>query len=244
MMGANGGGELHVRTERIDNSIRVSIADNGPGIAEENIDKIFDPFFTTKELDGGTGLGLSISYGIINEHGGRIYADSVLGMGAVFTIDLPILDKTRELEVVESTYQEPEELIKAKVMVVDDEPHICRALDRLLTQEGHDVETISSAQTALERLNTSRYDLILLDIRMPGMNGIEFYSHMKEIDPALQQKVICITGDIISAKNKAFLDEVGIPCITKPFGVEELTQQVKQVLGGKQNDAQITYSYR
>lgn len=241
--GAHKEGELSIKTERIDSSIRVSIADDGPGIAESNIDKVFDPFFTTKDADGGTGLGLSISYGIIKEHGGNIYAKSILGNGATFVVDLPVIAETNQTKIVEPSSKEPEMVNEAKIMVVDDEPHICRALNRLLTQAGHKVETISSAQMALQRLNTAKYDLILLDIKMPGMNGIEFYNHLKEIDPSLQQKVVCITGDVISARNKAFLDEVGIPCIAKPFGVDELLYQVKLVLGGQTNDAQITYSH-
>ena len=70
--------------------IRASFADDGPGIAKENLGHLFDPFFTTKEVGKGTGLGLSISYGIITEHGGRIYAESELGKGATFVVELPI----------------------------------------------------------------------------------------------------------------------------------------------------------
>ena len=237
-------GEISIKTERIDSSIRVSIADDGPGIIEDNIDKLFDPFFTTKDADGGTGLGLSISYGIIKEHRGKIYAKSILGKGATFIIDLPIIAETKQPEIAEPSSKEPEKVTSAKIMVVDDEPHICRALDRLLSQAGHKVETIPSAQRALQKLNNAKYDLILLDIKMPGMNGIEFYNHMKEIDPSLQRKIVCITGDVISAKNKAFLNESRIPYIVKPFGIDELMQQVKLVLGGQTTNAQTTYSYR
>ena len=242
MAGTHGGGGISIKTERIDGSIRVAIADDGPGIARDNIDKLFDPFFTTKDTDGGTGLGLSISYGIIKEHGGKIYAKSILDEGATFIIDLPVIAETKQPEIAELSSKELEKVTGAKIMVVDDEPHICRALDRLLTQEGYKVETIPGAQMALQRLNTAKYDLILLDIRMPGMNGIEFYNHIKEIDPSLQRKVVCITGDVISARNRAFLNESRIPYIAKPFGVDELMRQVKLVLGGQTTDAQITYS--
>ncbi|MFC2071834.1 response regulator [Chloroflexota bacterium] len=244
MASADGSGKLSFKTEKVDSSIRVSVADDGPGIARDSIDKLFDPFFTTKEADGGTGLGLSISYDIINEHGGKIYAKNTLGEGATFIIDLPIIAETKQPKMAEPSGKEPEKVTGAKIMVVDDEPHICRVLDRLLTQEGHEVETISNAQTALQRLNTEKYDLILLDIRMPGMNGIEFYNHLEEIDLSLQQKVVCITGDVISARNKAFLDEAGIPCLAKPFGVGELRRQVKLALGEQRNDVQTVYSYR
>lgn len=228
MTGAHEMGKLSIKTEKVGSNIRVSLADDGPGIAEDSINKLFHPFFTTK--DEGTGLGLSISRGIINEHGGRIYAKSILGKGATFIVELPIVTETKQPKISGSSGKGPEKVTEAKIMVVDDEPHICRALDRLLTQEGYKVETMSSAQMALQRLNTAKYDLILLDIKMPGMNGIEFYNHMKEIEPSLQQKVICITGDIISARNKAFLEQTRIPCLAKPFSIDELMHQVKLVL--------------
>jgi len=90
MTEAHGKGTLTVTTEQTGNTIRASFADDGPGISAEDIQHLFDPFFTTKEVGRGTGLGLSISYGIISEHGGRIYAESQPGQGATFTVELPI----------------------------------------------------------------------------------------------------------------------------------------------------------
>jgi PAS domain S-box-containing protein len=90
MIGAHGRGTLTIATERAGDLVRASFADDGPGIAEENLTRVFDPFFTTKEVGEGTGLGLSICHGIIAEHGGRIYAQSELGKGATFVVELPI----------------------------------------------------------------------------------------------------------------------------------------------------------
>ncbi len=90
MIEAHHRGTLVITTERVGNIIRTSFADDGPGITEENLGHVFDPFFTTKEVGRGTGLGLSICHGIVAEHGGRIYAESKLGKGATFTVELPI----------------------------------------------------------------------------------------------------------------------------------------------------------
>jgi signal transduction histidine kinase len=90
MTEAHGRGTLTITTEQVGNIIRASFADDGPGIAEENMGHLFDPFFTTKEVGKGTGLGLSICHGIIATHGGKIYAESELGKGATFIIELPI----------------------------------------------------------------------------------------------------------------------------------------------------------
>ena len=91
MMEAHGRGRLVVKTLRVGDMIRVSFADNGPGIPEENMKRVFDPFFTTKEVGKGTGLGLSICYGLVEAHGGRIYAMSKPGQGATFVVEIPIV---------------------------------------------------------------------------------------------------------------------------------------------------------
>jgi signal transduction histidine kinase len=83
-------GKLVIKTEHVDNIIRISFKDNGPGIAKENLESIFNPFFTTREVGEGTGLGLSICYGIIKEHGGRIWVESEPGKGATLIIELPV----------------------------------------------------------------------------------------------------------------------------------------------------------
>jgi signal transduction histidine kinase len=90
MIEAHKRGTLAITTERIGDTIRASFTDDGPGISKENLGHLFNPFFTTKEVGKGTGLGLSICHGIITEHGGRIYAESKLGKGTTFVVELPI----------------------------------------------------------------------------------------------------------------------------------------------------------
>ena len=90
MIEADNRGSLDITAERYDGKIRISFADDGPGIAAENLGRLFDPFFTTKEVGKGTGLGLSICYGIVTGHGGSLYARSDLGKGATFVVELPV----------------------------------------------------------------------------------------------------------------------------------------------------------
>jgi signal transduction histidine kinase len=90
MLEAHKRGTLIITTQRVSNTIKASFTDDGPGVAKENLGHLFDPFFTTKEVGKGTGLGLSICHGIITEHSGRIYAESELGKGATFVVELPI----------------------------------------------------------------------------------------------------------------------------------------------------------
>ena len=90
MTEANREGKLSIKTGKVEDCIRISFTDDGPGIPAEHLDKIFDPFFTTRGERGGTGLGLSVCHGIVTEHGGRIYAKSKPGKGATFVVELPI----------------------------------------------------------------------------------------------------------------------------------------------------------
>ena len=90
MSEAHGRGKLVIKTRRVKDHVRISFADDGPGISPENLVKVFDPFFTTREQKGGTGLGLSACHGIVTEHGGRIYVRSKPGQGATFIVELPL----------------------------------------------------------------------------------------------------------------------------------------------------------
>jgi signal transduction histidine kinase len=98
MAEAHKGGRLEVRSEVDGGMIKVSFKDDGPGISDENMSRIFDPFFTTKEVGKGTGLGLSICFGIVETHGGRIYAQSKIGEGATFIVEIPIVAEGKNKE--------------------------------------------------------------------------------------------------------------------------------------------------
>ena len=93
---AYGKGRLLIKTEALNDTIRILFEDNGPGIAKENLGKVFDPFFTTREIGQGTGLGLSLCHAIVAAHNGRIYARSRLGKGATFVVELPIVAEDKQ----------------------------------------------------------------------------------------------------------------------------------------------------
>jgi len=236
MTKAHNKGQLVAKTEKIDGNIRISFTDDGAGISPENLDKIFNPFFTTKEVGKGTGLGLSICHGIITQHKGRIYAQSQPGKGATFVIELPIVAEPAQAGKAKVTKKEPQKSRGAKILVVDDEAAILTFLSRLLTEWGHSVETINNADTALERLRTERYSLVLLDIKLPGMSGIELYHHIEEIAPALARRVMFVTGDVMQSATRSFLEKTGAPYITKPLDIEVLKKTINRAL----NQTQVT----
>ncbi|TET88711.1 MAG: hybrid sensor histidine kinase/response regulator, partial [Dehalococcoidia bacterium] len=227
---AHGKGNLFIKTEAIDNTILISFKDDGPGIAKKNLERIFEPFFTTREVGKGTGLGLSVCHGIMTEHNGRIYAESKSGRGATFIVELPIVTKPEQLKLADPVADESKRVNGASILVVDDDLAILQFLSRALAEEGHQVETVGNAADALDRLKSTRYSLILLDIKLPEVSGIELYQRIQKIAKSLTRRVVFITGDVIGADTKDFLTRTKAPHITKPFDTEQLKRDINGML--------------
>jgi len=228
-------GKIALTTGVINDYVRVSIADNGPGISPENITKIFDPFFTTKPGGGGSGLGLSVCHGIITEHGGNIYVGSTLGKGTTFTIELPITTGEqaviKEKKAAEKRSRRHRRKMTGNILVVEDEPAIRAVLTRNLSASGYQVQAVSDGKTALDMLANNVYKLLLVDLKMPGMNGRELYEVMKKKHPNSAKRVVFITGDIMTADTHDFLASTGRPYLIKPFDVKDITDVIEKVLG-------------
>jgi len=205
--------------------VRMEIADTGPGIPSEIRARIFEPFFTTKPPGQGTGLGLSLCAGIVEGHGGRIRLRSQPGEGAAFQIELPI-DPRREPRPI-AVGPASLVLIRGKrVLVVDDEPEVAELLEETLCLDGHHVEIAADGQGALDKLRDGAYDLILSDLKMPGLSGPDFYRELRRLHPELDQRVVFVTGDALSGEVAEFLDETGVPTLHKPFSLEDLRRIV------------------
>lgn len=209
--------------------IRITISDNGPGISVEHQAKIFAPFFTTKDVGTGTGLGLSICYGIIRQHGGEIWADSIQGEGVTFHIELPILAPQVELDFF-SQPSSPKLTSTRHILVVDDEPHIRNLLRRSLESERYTVDLANDGEEAWGKLGNLRYDCILLDLKMPRMSGRELYQLIHQTDEALSRKVIFISGDTVNQATHKFISRTGKPLVTKPFQLEELRSHIANLV--------------
>jgi PAS domain S-box-containing protein len=231
---SHGGGKLQIQTRQVENIIRITFKDSGPGISRENIEKIFNPFFTTREIGKGTGLGLSVCHGIVTGHNGKIYVKSKSGKGATFFVDLPILMESTQLEFGETEIPEVKNKVKARILVVDDELLIRRLLTRILTKEGHNVDCVDNAMDALEKIRTERYNLILLDIMMPGMSGINLYESIKDIAISLTQRVVFITGDVMGNETQKFLAKTRSKYFTKPFETNRLRKEINKMLSTPQ----------
>ncbi len=209
--------------------ISLEVADTGPGIPLEIWSRIFEPFFTTKPPGQGTGLGLSLCDRIIEGHGGTIRAESTPGEGAVFRVELPVENAPelqKETQVAEGLPPASGKII----LVVDDEPAICKMLTEILAAEGHQVETAATGAVALSKLRERAYDLILSDIKMPELDGRSLYRELARDYPELSRRVIFITGDTLNPATMTFLEQTGAPSLDKPFLLHEVRRVVQQAL--------------
>jgi PAS domain S-box-containing protein len=212
--------------------IHIVFTDNGPGVPKDVINNVFDPFFTTKEVGKGTGLGLSISHGIISEHGGRIEMKSLKGAGTIVTIELPVVEGIALVDG-QGIISDSDVAVVPKgvrVLIVDDEASIREALSYILSAKGFKVRTAAEGSEALELLKLEAFSLILADIKMPGMGGIEMFETVVRDYPDMKDKIVFLTGDVFSEDVQEFLVESKSPYLTKPFEVSGLLNLLTKVL--------------
>ncbi len=224
LMGSEG--TISVTSVNKGGHVLLTISDNGPGIQEKNLKRIFDPFFTTKEPSIGTGLGLSVCYGIINNHKGTIHVESTPFSKTEFTIKLPLLevpeageDKTPRKETTDQTND------RKRILVIDDDTMI-RELMISILNKNHQVESADNGKTALDKINNDSYDLIISDLRMPGVDGFTLYNTLRSKKNGIEKKVIFTTGDTYDPKTKKFIEETKSTCLPKPFNILDLTEVV------------------
>jgi signal transduction histidine kinase len=201
--------------------VLVTISDTGAGIPAENLPRIFDAFFTTKPIGVGTGLGLSICHRIITGLGGEIFVMSEPGKGASFKVLLPAADELDAPRKRRASVQMPI-VRRGSVLVVDDDATILRTVMRILENE-HEVVATESAREALEFLKSGAYfDVILCDLMMPQMTGMEFHAALARELPAQLERLIFCTGGAFTPGAQEFLETIDTEMIDKPFDPKEL----------------------
>ncbi|MGB8657169.1 MAG: PAS domain S-box protein [Candidatus Zixiibacteriota bacterium] len=230
------GGTLTIEIRQKGDNLEISFTDTGCGIPESIMGRIFEPFVTTKGALGqseipGTGLGLFVSYGIVSRYHGKIEVKSKVGAGSTFTVKIPILEN--QVAPV-PTEMDEERVTKVPqglaVLVVDDEMAISTVIKKFLEAKGHSVVTSPSGKNGLKIFRKRSFDLVLSDITMPDMDGLELISKVKSLDQDV--KLIVLTGHLAEEKlnlaRKAGADHI----LTKPFRNEELYKAIGWVLGG------------
>jgi len=210
-------GKISIKTglRTTDAKVFVAITDNGRGVSPVIADTLFDPFVTDKQKTGGTGLGLAVSYSLAQAHKGTITFDSVIGEGTTFTIWLP----SGQVQDV------------ARVLVVDDDAMVRKLIVQLLSRTGrYQVEEAASGIDGLLRIGTTTPDLLILDLKMPGMNGLDVCRAVRQNEQLTNMKVLITTGhphhpDLQEIRAMGYTD-----CYTKPVRVKTFGEMVEMMM--------------
>jgi CheY-like chemotaxis protein len=206
--------------------VEISVTDTGAGMSAEVIERAFDPFFTTKEVGRGTGLGLSMVYGVARQSGGVARIRSSPGEGTSVSIVLPQSHQPAPDRTDSAPAPEPAEPVRASILVVDDEPEVRRVLAETLSELGHEVSAAADGEEALALLEGRRFDLLLLDFAMPGLNGAQVAEAARRLRP--DQKLAFVTGYADTAAIQAAAGDA--PILRKPFRSGEVAQIVRTTL--------------
>jgi len=228
-----GRGSILIDLRRIGDMVRIKFSDDGIGMDPRTRKNVFMPFFTTKgaySRDGhgisGTGLGLSVSHSIIERHQGSISFVTEEGKGTTFTIFLPVIgpEAKNAAGSASAAGASLEKIKKMRILIVDDELQLLKVMEKIFKSAGCSaVSTASSGKEALELLGKSVFDLILLDLRLPGMSGEEILSSIRSTGKKV--KVILITGNLdVSDADAARMGADGL--IRKPFDISDVALAV------------------
>ena len=211
--------------------LRLTVTDNGPGIAEEDLDRIFEPFFTTKEVGRGTGLGLSVSFGIISSMGGRMSADPTPpGQGASFSITLPLQDCPMPAGGEACGGKEPRENPLARhLLLVDDEPQAIENMSAYFNELGYRTTRAHSGNAALKLFSRDPADLVVTDIRMADGDGEMLIRQLRDVAPDLP--IVVVTGHI--GRTEILTREPAndrLKVIKKPVSLATMAETIEEML--------------
>ncbi len=212
---------IRIATEVEGDHVVISISDTGIGMPIEVERRLFTPFFTTKPAGVGTGLGLAISHRIISDYGGTIECSTALHRGTTFRVRLPIAPAnlppvTRRVPLTTPPKR------RGRVLIIDDEDSLVQAIRRYVTHE-HDVDGVTSARAGIDLLTRgAAYDVIVCDLMLPQITGMEFYAVVQKLDPALAGRIVFITGGAFTESARSFLERMPNQRIEKPFDLKTL----------------------
>jgi signal transduction histidine kinase len=236
---AGHGGWVLVQGTKAEEGWRFSVEDGGPGIPADVLPRIFEPFFTTKPEGDGSGLGLAVALGIVRRQGGMIRVEpGGNGQGARFVVTIPPAPEAlrEEAPVPQTPAGSPFASDRPRVLLIDDERSIRLALCRFMRRRGWEVDEAADGAAGvalLEAAPEEGYDLIVTDLRMPGMSGFEVHDWLEAQRPDLFTRLVVATGDVASPPVRQFLERITRPVLEKPFELTALGELMERAAGAR-----------
>ncbi|TMB02593.1 MAG: response regulator [Deltaproteobacteria bacterium] len=206
--------------------VMLEVRDTGAGMPPEVLARVFDPFFTTRPVGSGSGLGLSICHGIVTSLGGRIEAESTPGRGSAFRVTLP----TSTGEPAQASAPAPTgEARRGRILLVEDDALVARAVRRTLSRE-HEVVVVETGRAALEAIAGAKFDLVISDLMMPEMTGMDLHAELLRTHPEVAKGMVFFSGGAFTDAAREFLRRVPNPQIEKPFDPQQLRELIRRLL--------------
>jgi nitrogen-specific signal transduction histidine kinase len=208
-------------------NVVILVSDTGEGIAAKDLPHVFDPFFTTRGVGEATGLGLSVAHGIVASLGGAMTVESELGEGTRFRIALPMAPGYKPTGERSAAFGVAP-TVRRRVLVIDDDPRVADAIAKALADE-HDAEVESDPEEALRRLvEGARYEVVLCDLMMPEMTGMDFYREVLRVAPQMAARIVFMSGGAYTPRAREFLEALPNRCIEKPPDTARLREIVRR----------------
>jgi CheY-like chemotaxis protein len=214
--------------------VEIVVSDTGVGIPAAHLPKVFEPFFTTKPAGEGTGLGLSICHRLVHGMGGHIRVSSEEGRGSRFSVllnaasaaetDAPTLDQTLTF------------VRRMRLLIIDDELLVARAAQRIFDSHFR-VDIALDGATALQKLSTQSYDVVLCDVMMPGMTGIDVYRAVRARDEALAARFVFATGGLFNEELRDSVELLSNMIVEKPYDAKKLRGMIERAASSRQSEA-------
>jgi len=222
-------GEIYLRTGMTDDGqVVIEVRDDGCGMAPEVVKRIFDPFFTTKEPGRGTGLGLVVCHGVVTSLGGDIEVKSKVGEGTTFFVTLPAAPPEATMNA--STPEASPSGSAVRVLLVDDEPLVRNTLSRMLARD-YRIAVAHNAADALAMISRGdRFDVILSDVSMAGMTGIELHDTLAKTHADQAQRMVFLSGGAFTGDAIDFLRQMSQRHLEKPFALSQLRGLIQEQL--------------
>jgi signal transduction histidine kinase/CheY-like chemotaxis protein len=215
---------VEVKLAESEGEVEIIVSDTGAGISEAHLPKVFEPFFTTKPAGEGTGLGLSICHRLIHAMGGRIQVTSEEGRGSRFSVFLSIAPSSVGSEVPHNELSLGSSR-RLRLLIVDDEVLVARAVRRVFDKEFR-VEIALDGEAALEKLRRSDYDVVLCDVMMPGISGLDVYRQVRSENEPLARRFVFATGGLFSQELSDSVKRLSNMIVEKPFDPAELRRVI------------------
>lgn len=216
-----------VRTRATEGQAILEVEDNGTGIDPKLLPRLFEPFFSTRSAGANSGLGLSVCQTIVAGFGGRIDVDTALGRGTSVRVSLPLAQQTAP---VSRPSRAAAPTTPARVLVVDDEPLVRKALLQLLSRAGHVTAEAEGGEEALRCIATHPYDVIVCDLMMPGVSGVEVHATLSRAAPDMVRRILFVSGGAVTEETRAFVERPDIVVLGKPFDPAVVLTTIEEVV--------------